>query len=76
MDYIIIYDEGTVNNIIQILKPEDHAKGSDYTKDTVPERDTVLGYGGEVAITGGPKVRSTSDLFRLIANKIDSPEHF
>jgi len=76
VDYIIIFNEDTVNNIIQTLKPDVHAKGSDYTKDTVPERDSVLGYGGEIAITGGPKVRSTSDLIRLIASKIDNPEHF
>lgn len=76
VDYIIIFDEDTVNNILLTLKPDIHAKGSDYTKDTVPERDTVLGYGGEIAITGGPKVCSTSDLIRLIATKIDSPEHF
>ncbi len=76
VDYVIIFNEDTVNNIIQTLKPDVHAKGSDYTKDTVPERDTVLGYGGKIAITGGPKVRSTSDFFRLIANKIDSSDHF
>ncbi len=76
VDYVIIFNEDTVNNIIQTLKPDVHAKGSDYTKNTVPERDTVLGYGGEIVITGGPKVRSTSDFFRLIANKIDSSDHF
>ncbi len=76
VDYITIFDEDTVNNILLTLKPDIHVKGSDYTKDTVPERDTVLGYGGEIAITGGPKVRSTSDLISLIASKIDSPEHF
>ena len=76
VDYVVLFDEDTVNNILLTLKPDIHAKGSDYTKDTVPERDTVLGYGGEIAITGGPKVRSTSDLFLIIANKINSPEHF
>jgi len=75
VDFLVIFDEDTVNNIIQTLKPDVHAKGSDYTKETVPERDAVLRYGGEIAITGGPKVRSTSDLFRLIANKIDSTKH-
>ncbi len=76
VDYIIIFDEDTVNNILLTLKPDIHAKGSDYTKDTVPERKTVLGYGGEIAITGGPKVRSTSDIIHLIATKIDSPEQY
>ncbi len=76
VDYIIIFDEDTVNNILLTLKPDVHAKGSDYTKDTVPERDTVIGYGGEIAITGGPKVRSTSDLIRLITTNINSSDHF
>jgi len=74
VDYVIIFKESTVDNILQTLKPDVHAKGSDYTKETVPERATVLDYGGEIAITGGPKVRSTSDLFMLIAAKIRSPE--
>ena len=76
MDFLTIFNEETVNNIIRTLKPDVHAKGSDYTKETVPERDAVLSYGGKIAITGGPKVRSTSDLFRLIADKIDNPDFF
>ena len=75
VDYVIVFNEDTVNNILRTLKPDVHAKGSDYTKETVPERSTVLEYGGEIAITGGPKVRSTSDFFRLIANKIGSSTH-
>lgn len=74
VDYVIIFNEDTVNNILRTLKPDVHAKGSDYTKETVPERSTVLEYGGEIAITGGPKVRSASDLFRSIAAKIKAPE--
>ena len=76
VDYIIIFDEDTVNNILLTLKTDVHAKGSDYTKDTDPERETVLGYGGDIAITGGPKVRSTSDLILLITTKIDSSDYF
>jgi rfaE bifunctional protein nucleotidyltransferase chain/domain len=75
VDYVIIFSEDTVNNILRTLKPDVHAKGSDYTKETVPERSTVLEYGGKIAITGGPKVRSTSDLFHLITSKIDSAEN-
>ncbi|MCJ7580462.1 MAG: adenylyltransferase/cytidyltransferase family protein [Candidatus Aminicenantes bacterium] len=75
VDYVIIFNEDTVNNILRTLKPDVHAKGSDYTKETVPERSTVLEYGGEIAITGGAKVRSTSDIFRSIAAKIKAPEH-
>lgn len=76
VDYVIIFNEETVNTIIQRLKPDVHAKGSDYTKETVPERDTVHKYGGKIAITGGPKVHSSSDLFRLIANRIGGTDHF
>ncbi|MFC2168540.1 adenylyltransferase/cytidyltransferase family protein [Acidobacteriota bacterium] len=75
VDYVIVFNEDTVNNILRTLKPDVHAKGSDYSKETVPERSTVLGYGGEIAITGGPKVRSTSDFFRLLANKIGNSTH-
>lgn len=75
VDYVIIFSEDTVNNILRTLKPDVHAKGSDYTKETVPERSTVLEYGGKIAITGGPKVRSASDLFHLITSKIDSAEN-
>ncbi|MGD2295626.1 MAG: adenylyltransferase/cytidyltransferase family protein [Candidatus Aminicenantes bacterium] len=70
VDYVTIFEEDTVNKILLTLKPDVHAKGSDYTKETVPERNTVLGYGGRIAITGGPKLRSTSDLFQEIARKV------
>ncbi len=76
VDFLVIFNEDTVNHIIHTIKPDVHTKGSDYTKETVPERDAVLKYGGEIAITGGPKIRSTSELFRLIASKIDNPDNF
>lgn len=58
-----------MEHILRALKPDVHAKGSDYTKETVPERETVKAYGGEIAITGGPKVRSTSEILRDIASE-------
>ena len=67
VDYVIIFNEENVNTLLRTLKPDVHAKGSDYTKETVPESDTVIEYGGEIAITGGAKVRSSTDLFRSIA---------
>jgi len=67
VDYITIFDQTNVEHILRALKPDVHAKGSDYTKDTVPERETVKEYGGKIAITGGPKVRSTSEILRDIA---------
>lgn len=66
VDYITIFSEPTVEKILLTLKPHIHAKGSDYTKDTVPEKDTVKSYGGKIAITGGPKIRSTSDIIKAV----------
>lgn len=66
VDYVTVFGEPTVERLLQVLRPHVHAKGSDYTKDTVPEREVVRSYGGRVAIVGGPKVRSTSELIRRI----------
>ncbi len=69
VDYLIIFEQPNVEHILRALKPDVHAKGSDYTKETVPERETIREYGGEIAITGGPKVRSTSEILREIASE-------
>lgn len=74
VDHITVFEEANVENILLTLKPHVHAKGSDYTKDSVPERETVLSYGGEIAITGGPKVKNTSDILRRINFKTDRPD--
>ena len=68
VDYVTVFGEPTAERLLQVLRPHVHAKGSDYTKDTVPEREVVRSYGGRVAIVGGPKVRSTSELIRRIKN--------
>lgn len=67
VDYITIFDEPNVERILSELRPDIHAKGSDYTEETVPERETVKAYGGKVAIVGGPKQWNTSDIIRKIA---------
>jgi len=67
VDYVTIFNENTVERILLALKPHIHAKGSDYTEKTVPERETVLSYGGRIAIAGGPKIKSTSDIIKTIA---------
>ena len=67
VDFVTIFDENTVEQVLLTLKPDVHAKGSDYTTDTVPERETVRAYGGRIAITGGPKVKNTSELIRDIS---------
>jgi D-glycero-beta-D-manno-heptose 1-phosphate adenylyltransferase len=58
--YVTIFDEPTVEELLLTLKPDVHAKGTDYTTDAVPERDVVRSYGGQVAIVGDPKDHSTS----------------
>ncbi|HEX2269757.1 MAG TPA: adenylyltransferase/cytidyltransferase family protein [Pyrinomonadaceae bacterium] len=58
--YVTIFDEPTVTELLLALKPDVHAKGTDYTEETVPERDVVRSYGGRVAIVGDPKDHSTS----------------
>jgi rfaE bifunctional protein nucleotidyltransferase chain/domain len=67
VDFVTIFHETDVGHLLRTLKPHVHVKGSDYTEETVPERDIVKSYGGRIAIAGGPKVRSTSDLLRRIA---------
>ena len=72
VDYITVFEEPDVAEILLALKPDIHAKGSDYTEETVPERKTVLSYGGTTAITGGPKVKSTSEIIRQILDELRS----
>lgn len=69
VDYIIIFHESDVSRILLSLKPDIHAKGSDYTEETVPEKDVVNSYGGKVAIVGGPKIKSTSEIIMEINPK-------
>ncbi len=62
VSYVTIFEEPTVEVLLLALKPDVHAKGTDYTVDTVPERDVVKSYGGTVAIVGDPKDHSTSQI--------------
>ena len=61
VDAVVIFDEPDVRGLIGELHPDVQAKGTDYTRDTVPERDEVLAYGGRVEIVGDPKDHSTSE---------------
>jgi rfaE bifunctional protein nucleotidyltransferase chain/domain len=67
VDYVVIFPEATVGPLLDALKPDVHCKGTDYTVDSVPERDIVVGYGGRTAIVGDPKDHSTRDLLARIA---------
>ena len=66
VDYVLTFADPDVNRLLELLRPDVHCKGTDYTVDTVPERHTVLGYGGRVAIVGDPKDHSTRDLISRI----------
>ena len=59
---VTIFEEPTVTELLLAIKPDVHAKGTDYTEETVPERDVVRSFGGQVRIVGDPKNHSTSEL--------------
>jgi rfaE bifunctional protein nucleotidyltransferase chain/domain len=64
VDAVTIFDELDVRKLVQLLRPDIHAKGTDYTRESVPERDTVLACGGRVEIVGDPKDHSTTEMLR------------
>jgi rfaE bifunctional protein nucleotidyltransferase chain/domain len=66
VDVLTLFSEPTVDSLLLKLKPHIHAKGTDYTKESVPERDTVLSYGGEIAIVGDAKNHASSSIIRRI----------
>ena len=74
VDYLVIFDEPTAKKVLETLKPNIHAKGTDYTRESVPERETVLSYGGSIAIVGDPKNHSTKDFLKQIAESKPSSE--
>jgi len=67
VDYVVIFTEPNVGPLLTALRPDVHCKGTDYTTESVPERDIVAGYGGRTAIVGDPKDHSTRDLLSRIA---------
>jgi rfaE bifunctional protein nucleotidyltransferase chain/domain len=70
VDYVTVFDDVTVESLLESLHPDVHAKGTDYTRETVPEREVVRAYGGEVAIVGDPKHHSTHDLIRKVLGTV------
>jgi rfaE bifunctional protein nucleotidyltransferase chain/domain len=71
VSYATIFCEPTVEELLRVLKPDVHAKGTDYTVDTVPEREVVRSYGGRVAIVGDPKDHSTSEILSRMGEMND-----
>lgn len=66
VDAIVIFDEPDVRALIQEIRPDVQAKGTDYTRENVPERDEVRAYGGRVEIVGDPKDHSTTELLKQL----------
>jgi rfaE bifunctional protein nucleotidyltransferase chain/domain len=66
VDYVVIFPESNVESLLADLRPDVHAKGTDYTPDTVPEREAAARLGVRVAIVGDPKEHSTRDLLEKI----------
>lgn len=64
VDAVAIFDSPDVRELIRLLRPDVHAKGTDYTAENVPERDVVIACGGRVEILGDPKDHSTTEMLR------------
>jgi rfaE bifunctional protein nucleotidyltransferase chain/domain len=69
VDRICLFDSLTVAPVLERLRPSIHAKGTDYTVDTVPEREVVAAYGGRTEICGDPKDHATTDLIGVILER-------
>ncbi len=70
VDYVVIFSTPTVAELLERVRPDVHCKGTDYTVDTVPEREIVCRYGGRTAIVGDPKDHATRDLFARVAEQL------
>jgi rfaE bifunctional protein nucleotidyltransferase chain/domain len=69
VDHVVVFEDDTADRLVRALCPDVHAKGTDYTEESVPERDTVRSTGGAVAIAGDPKAHATRDLIALIVSR-------
>jgi D-glycero-beta-D-manno-heptose 1-phosphate adenylyltransferase len=69
VDHVVVFDEDTADALVAAIRPAIHAKGTDYTPDTVPERDTVRAHGGRVVIVGDPKGHATRDAIQTIVER-------
>jgi len=66
VDYVVLFSTSTVAELLNLLRPDVHCKGTDYSVETVPERDIVQEYGGKTVIVGDPKNHSTEKLIQSI----------
>ena len=73
VDYVVVFPDATVSRLLTLLKPDVHCKGTDYTVESVPERETVRAYGGRTAIVGDAKRHSTRDLLKKLGGAGQGP---
>ncbi|HMK93754.1 MAG TPA: adenylyltransferase/cytidyltransferase family protein [Thermoleophilia bacterium] len=66
VDHVLVFEEDDVRRLLRELRPDVHCKGTDYTAETVPEREVVRSYGGRIAIVGDPKRHDTRSLVERI----------
>jgi rfaE bifunctional protein nucleotidyltransferase chain/domain len=71
VDYLVLFNDQTADRLLREIRPDIHAKGTDYSEETVPERETVLGYGGRIAIVGDAKEHSTRDYLKRISGETE-----
>ncbi len=69
VDAVVVFDDDRADALIAWLRPDVHAKGTDYSEESVPERQAVLAVGGRVAIAGDPKAHATRDLIKTILER-------
>jgi rfaE bifunctional protein nucleotidyltransferase chain/domain len=69
VDYVVLFDDPTVGRLLKTLRPHVHAKGTDYTRETVPERSTALALGIEIYIAGAPKENASRQIIGRIRGK-------
>src|ERR687885_2659854 len=68
VDYVTVFHEPTVTELLLALRPDIHAKGTDYTEESVPERDVVRSFGGRVQIVGDPKDHSSTEMVKRVSD--------
>jgi bifunctional ADP-heptose synthase (sugar kinase/adenylyltransferase) len=71
VDHVVVFDEDTADRLVALVRPDVHAKGTDYTESTVPEAAAVRAVGGRVAIVGDAKDHATRDLIARVRERFD-----
>jgi rfaE bifunctional protein nucleotidyltransferase chain/domain len=69
VDHVVVFEEDTAERLVGLVRPDVHAKGTDYTEHTVPEAAAVRAAGGRVAIVGDPKDHATRDLIARVRER-------